>query len=283
MEILNRNWSKNLQSLLNNLDQELIISSPFIAKEGVEFLLKNCSENFRTMGKFTLITNLSSKNILQDSIDTNSIFSLYEKFKNFNLFHLQNLHSKIYFTKQETIITSGNLTKNGLFINYEYGISTKDNKIINIIRNDIAEYGSVGIGINAKEMRKLCILQQEILKLQTKEDVEQIEVNDKLIEINSILLDLKDTTTRHNIFEKTILYLLKQTKTLSTGEIKNKIKEIHSDLCNDDIYYQNSKGRRFGRLWFVYVRSALQTLKKKGIIEQIGENKNKREFIWRVK
>ena len=72
----------------------------------------------------------------------------------------------------------------------------------------------------------------------------------------------------HTTFEKTIFYILSKYGALETQQLHNHIKEIHPDLCDDNID-RVIDGVRFGKKWKHAVRSSQQHLKKKGLIELI--------------
>jgi hypothetical protein len=74
--------------------------------------------------------------------------------------------------------------------------------------------------------------------------------------------------TRHNIFTKTILFLLQKHKRLTTLELYDFVKEIHPEMCNDDITYHNEKR------WKIEIRQALFFWRSKGMVSGQGTARN---------
>ena len=52
------------------------------------------------------------------------------------MIHLHRLHAKIYVAEffSHAIVTSANLTRGGLDLNYEYGASFRDTEIVKVVR-----------------------------------------------------------------------------------------------------------------------------------------------------
>ena len=118
--ILQKNWKESLSKLFKDSKDELIISSPYISEFGANFIIDNANKNLTQQGNLKFVTDLSPKNIYQGSTDPNCFKLLFGHFKNFELFHLPQLHAKVYVSNIQAIITSGNITTGGLLRNFEY-------------------------------------------------------------------------------------------------------------------------------------------------------------------
>jgi HKD family nuclease len=273
---LQKNWKESLSKLFNESNDELIISSPYISEFGAKFIVDNANKNLFQQGKLKFVTDLSPKNIYQGSTDPNCFKFLFDHFKNFELFHLPQLHAKVYISNIQAIITSGNITAGGLLRNFEYGIRISDKKIVKLIKQDISDFGELGSMFSLPEIDNYCKVSEEIKILFKKKEMSiKKELTQKF---NALIAKANDELifTRikgdalHATFEKTIFYLLGKYGALETQRLHSHIKEIHPDLCDDNID-RVIDGVRFGKKWKHAVRSTQQHLKKKGLIELIDK------------
>ncbi|MDR0754534.1 MAG: phospholipase D-like domain-containing protein [Prevotellaceae bacterium] len=277
MEVLQKGWHNKLNCLFQNVHSELTISSPYISDGGVDFLINAIPEEFKEKGLVKFITNLSSKNIYQGATNPYSFKKIFDNVNLVQIFHLPNLHAKVYIQDNtEAIITSGNLTAGGLFNNYEYGTYIFDKKTVSLIKNDLTDYGNLGALVNLNDILNYCSLTEKVKDIYHKKEKHKnkeldILLNKAINEADEKLIELKITGGKiHPIFEKTIAYILKTNGALEQNDINNLLKEIHPDLCDDVDRIIN--GVHFGKKWKHAARTAIQRLKKQGLIEK-QENK----------
>lgn len=281
ISLLQKNWKDSLSQLLNESDDELVISSPYISDFGSNFIIANTNKKLSQKGKLRFITDLSPKNIYQGSTDPNCFKSLFSHFKYFELFHLPQLHAKVYANNVEAIVTSGNSTSGGLLRNFEYGVKISDRMVANQIKDDIKSYGELGSQFSLSEISAYCDISEEVRVLfRKKENSIREEITKK---INVALSEASDKLiysrlkngALHTVFEKTILYLLNKYGTLHTQQLHNFIKNIHPDLCDDSVD-RVINGARFGKKWKHAVRTAQQHLKRRGLVKLLDRQ-------WRIK
>ncbi|MDT8412395.1 MAG: phospholipase D-like domain-containing protein [Vicingaceae bacterium] len=269
IEQLHKNWHRNLGSLINESKDEIFISSPFVTPNGVDFILKNFNTKFKENGRFTFLTNLSPKNIIQGSNNPKVFENLNAEIQNLNIWHLPKLHAKVYISDQKkSIITSGNLTNGGLFSNFEYGIQINEKIETQKIYQDINQYCQLGSLIEKDTLKSLIEISSQITKQIPKLESNISSEIKHLLESaqNELVKDRLNVGAVHNVFSKTILYVLeKQPQGLKTEEIHQEIKEIHPDLC-DDMVDRIIDGKSFGKKWKHAVRTSQQHLKKSGSI-----------------
>jgi len=141
MKILYRNWYANLEKELE-ICSSLKIISPFVSEYFFQKIKSEFSlSNIELITRFSLpdfANGVSKLEALKLLIDNNAI-----------IFGIKDLHSKVYiFDDNRAIISSANLTRNGLNNNFECGIllnSRKEienllgyfNKLKNIAHNNI--------------------------------------------------------------------------------------------------------------------------------------------------
>ncbi|MDR2473900.1 MAG: phospholipase D-like domain-containing protein [Tannerella sp.] len=275
IEVIQRGWQNKLSGLFHNVRSELTISSPYISDGGADFLIQAIPSEFKNKGLLRFITNLSSRNIYQGATNPCSFKKLFDNINLVQVFHLPSLHAKVYIQdNREAIITSGNLTAGGLFNNYEYGTYITEKNIVAIIKNDLTDYGNLGALVNLNDIVKYCLLTERVKNIQNTETAKNkgldTQLSEVLNEVDNKLIALKVADGKiHPIFEKTILYVLKKYGELPQEDINTYLSEIHPDLCNGVNRVIN--GVNFGKKWKHAVRTSVQTLKKKRLIEKTNE------------
>lgn len=273
MTTLQKGWHKYLNEAFQSAVKEIIISSPYISDAGAEFLLNNISKKFKTKGILTFFTDLSPKNIYQGSTDIDSFKLLFNSINFIRIYHIPKLHSKVYICDaKKAIVTSGNFTAGGLYNNFEYGIFTNDSETVSSIRSDLIGYENIGALFNENEIDNYCRISSEIKELYKQKDKylqEEIQnkLNTAIIKADNTLIKAKlGDGTLHNIFEKTIVYILQKHGALPTAAINQIIEDIHPDICDNQID-RIINGINFGKKWKHAVRTAQQHLKKKGRVK----------------
>jgi len=275
VKLLSDNWEDSLSYVIESASRELVISSPFVTKDGVNFVLSNLQGGFAHQGNLTFVTNLSPLNLIQGSTDPHSLRELTNQLSSVDIFHLPRLHAKAYIADTgKAIITSGNLTHGGLRQNYEYGVLIEEAELVFEAYSDIIDYANLGAKIGTAELIQYCSAadeakaayrrQQTSIRQTAKLHFEQAlqAANDELIRFQLAEGPI------HTVFEKTIFYLLKKHRELSTEELHSLVKEIHPDLC-DDTVDRVIDGRNFGKKWKHAVRTAQQQLRRKSVIRLV--------------
>lgn len=265
-------WKSEFIDIISETEDELFISSPYINTDGVKIL----SDSVQTKSgiEVSLITNLTTQNIVNGATEPKALLELYKQFEQVKISSLGRLHAKVYLIDNRIcIITSANLTRGGLVNNFEYGVLIKDKTIISTIKEDMIKYYSLGN-----------ILDKDLLEQVSEESVKLGSIRDKtndfiketnLAELLKKSIDTLDTELLKNrikrgktinaIFSDTILYILKKKGPLSTKELQPPIQSIHPDICDDSID-RVIDGQHFGKKWKHLLRNAQQSLKKRGLI-----------------
>jgi phosphatidylserine/phosphatidylglycerophosphate/cardiolipin synthase-like enzyme len=273
IELLNRNWSKSLSDIFEEAKSDIFISSPYATKDGSNFFLKNTSKEFQQNGKLVFLTNLSPQNISQGSTDPKAFDILRNELKNISIWHLPNLHAKVYISdKSKAIVTSGNFTAGGFYNNFEYGLKILDSKCSHLIYDDIFSYSQLGSNITNETLEIYLEISEQIkesVKKQQKEIKSSVRKKFKSLfqeAENQLIKERLNVGPVHNIFSKTILYILGKNGDLSTEQLHGFVKQIHPDLCDDTID-RVIDGKHFGKKWKHYVRNSQQHLKRNGLVK----------------
>lgn len=266
-------WKNKFIQIISQAKEELFISSPFINFDATKILLDSLIKKGPI--DIYLLTCLTVKNIINQSIDINSLLEFYKQPSKIKISSLVNLHAKVYLVDNKIgIITSANLTTGGLINNFEYGILIEDKKIISEIKEDMRKYFFLG---NIIEKNLLLKIRKEVDKIETikkntndiikKTKLSQLlKERTKVLELELLRNRVKRGKTINAIFSDTILYLLKKKGPLRTEEIHLFIKDIHPDICDDSID-RVINGQRFGKKWKHLVRNAEQYLKRNQLIK----------------
>lgn len=273
IELLNRSWSKSLSGIFSEAKDEIFISSPYATKDGSNFFLNNTSKEFRQNGKLTFLTNLSPQNISQGSTDPKAFDILQQEIPNISIWHLPNLHAKVYVSdKSKAIVTSGNFTAGGFYNNFEYGLKVLDSKFSELIYNDVFSYSQLGSNIS-KENLKIYLDISEQIKASVQEQQKEVKasVTRKFKQLfheaeTQLIKERLNVGPVHNIFSKTILYILGKYGEMSTEELHHHVQQIHPDLCDDSVD-RVIDGKHFGKKWKHYVRNSQQHLKRNDLIK----------------
>src|SRR5437867_11887970 len=77
--LLQKNWKDDLSNLLAGTETDLLISSPFVTREGTDFVLGRLTRVMRSGVRLHFLTNLSLHNICQGATDPEAIRSLAER------------------------------------------------------------------------------------------------------------------------------------------------------------------------------------------------------------
>lgn len=272
-ELLQDDWSETLSTLFQNASESILIASPFVTQRGIDLLIENLPESVRDGGNVQVLVNLSPQNIIQGSVDPESLQHFYSVVSKPSLFHLPRLHAKVYVADtREAILTSGNLTSGGLDHNFEYGICTSDEVAITVLRDDLEEYAELGVKISedelqsygqaAEKVRDTFRKQQQSTQEAARRNFEKAfeDASEKLIRLR-----LKGRST-NDTFARTILYLLRKKGPMATEELHPHIQRIHPDLCDDSVD-RVIEGQNYGKRWKHRVRAAQSSLKQRGDIE----------------
>jgi len=281
IELLQREWRESMRTMIQSSQNEIFISSPFVTSEAVNFIQSALPEKFKKSGKINFLTNLSADNLVKGSNNPTAFNLIIESVKNFSLWHLPKLHAKVYISdKDKAIITFGNLTSGGLYNNFEYGIRINDKKNCGQIYEDILGYCQLGLQIDPSTLSNIIQIHERIKETQVANQKQQdksfhIEINELLNSATEELIkDRLSVGATHQIFSKTILYVLKKHGSMSTEDIHAHVQDIHPDLCDDSVD-RVIDGRHFGKKWKHAVRSSQQHLKKNGLISLEGK-------IWKL-
>lgn len=131
MKFLRNPIEQIVYDLCTEAKQSICLCAPFVKEDIVKNILNSKNENVQ----ISLVTNLS--NAYTYTLDIPALRNIINH--GGKVYNRSNLHAKFYlFDANKAIITSGNLTKNGLYNNYEYGLYI-DNELVFDVDKDYHE------------------------------------------------------------------------------------------------------------------------------------------------
>lgn len=272
-ELLRENWKERLGALFRRASERVLISSPFVSRRGVDFLVDHLSTSVQNDGSVQVLANLSPQNIVQGATEPESLQRLTGAVSGTIIHHLPGLHAKVYVADtQEAIVTSGNLTAGGLEKNYEYGVVMDDEKATAVIRDDLEEYAGLGAQVEGDELKSYIKAAREVRttfreQKQSQEETARQNFEEALADARDELIQMRLRGESTNAtFAKTILYLLRRKGPMATKDLHPHVQRIHPDLCDDSVD-RIVAGENYGKRWKHRVRAAQSTLKQRGDIE----------------
>ena len=274
-ELLQSPWAEKFDALVKEASSSLVLCSPFIGQNPCSKVADKLRKAPKDFSLF-ILTDLSRDNMLSGITDVSALLSLANMAPQFSIRFLPSLHAKVYvFDSQTAVVTSANLTVNGLSRNFEYGVLFSDLQSVTKIKNDILDYGNLGSPVSIAQLKLFAEITTDLREIRSKAEKtlkhklkKEFESRCQAAEIE-ILKVRAAGRTPHAIFTQAILHILKSGPK-TTDEIHRFIQGIHPDLCDDSV---NTiiDGKAFGKKWKHWVRTAQQDLRRAYQIKLVGE------------
>ena len=265
IQLLKSPFEQEFISALNKVKKEVVISVPYINDVGASVFINSIQNPVDKSVR--ILTNLSARNIVDNVTQPTALLKICTVFPDTTISSLEKLHAKVYIVDELfAVITSANLTSGGLRSNFEYGVIIDDPKTVRTVKHDVLDYASLGHIFEREFLEKLYQESQKIKKIHEKNDANRNDSDLKSLLASHKNLDAifafhyEDMETRHSIFTKTVFFLLKKHKQLTTQKLYTLIKDIHPEMCNDDIIYHKEKR------WKIEIRQALFYWRRKGLV-----------------
>lgn len=274
-ELLLSPWGQQFEDLLAQAHESLLMCSPYIGAAPCRKVAAEASRTNRvTALHVQLVTDLSINNILSGATDINALVTLQSSLSRSTIRFLPSLHAKVYVADQRhAVVTSSNMTDNGLLRNFEYGVFFKDQAVVAQIRRDVLSYAALGSEVDPAQMQRLSMVTSELREVSREMERSvrrrlRAEFNRRLSIADAEFLRARTAgRTAHAIFADAILHLLADGP-MSTVDLNRRIQQIHPDLCDDSVD-RVIDGQHFGKKWKHGVRTAQVYLRRAGQISRI--------------
>jgi len=282
ISLLRSPWPEHFDYLIGKASSSLVIASPYIGKGPCQRIisLKRKTTELREIS-ILLVTDLSRETVLSGATDASAIYEMVGLFSQIEVRFLPSIHAKVYVADDQiAVVTSSNMTNNGLLNNFEYGVKIEDRAIVAKVKKDITDYAALGTRIDKERIGYLAKTSAELndMRVAAERSIKKRLRNEFKRRLDMFESEILKTRAAgrapHTIFAEAILYLLSQ-KPISTQQLHPLIKSIHPDLC-DDTVDRVIDGKHFGKKWKHAVRTAQQHLKRIGKIEL-------KNGVWRLR
>ena len=273
-------WHNEFDEFVRAVQNSILIAAPFINRQPVERLVGALHR--KDLVQIDVLTNLDSNHLITGSVDAGALFWLCQEVPGTKVWSLPGLHAKTYVADNRTaIVTSANLTNNGLIRNYELGVEISDSRYIESLVQDLQEYRKLGCCVPQRILMELDQIAGEARRIQANSNssarsVHVAEIDAFLHQLDDVLIDLRALPgeSRVTIFGRAILYILNQYGPLTTKEMHPIIQNLYPEMCNEG-EQRVINGVAFGSLWKHDVRNAQTSLKRGGKLNNDGSRGGK--------
>ncbi|HET6249826.1 MAG TPA: phospholipase D-like domain-containing protein [Tepidisphaeraceae bacterium] len=269
-------WAHDFEQLVESAEQSLVLCAPFVGAGPCRVIANRIEKLGRSDSvEVHILTDLCRDNLLSGVTDVASLMRLAEALPRTTIRFLPSLHAKIYVAdERRAIVTSSNLTDNGMLRNFEYGVRFDERDQVIAVRNDVLRYSALASSINRAQLQQFVQITQDLRELaraaqrSIKRTLhEEFERRLAAADIE-ILRARTGGRTAHGIFAAAILHLLRDGP-MRTVDLNRSIQRIHPDLC-DDAVDRVIDGQHFGKKWKHGVRTAQVFLRRAGRIERVA-------------
>ena len=274
MLLLQSPWAKHFDALVMEAASSLLLCSPFIGEEPCGRI---CSRAKAWDSRFRLVilTDLGRDNMLSGATDVAALLRVAETFPSTEIRFLPSLHAKVYVAdSKRAVVTSSNMTTNGLVRNFEYGVLLDDVGLVSQVQRDIRDYANLASLVSSGELRAFAQIVRDLRAL--RQEVERKwrgavrrGFDKRVAQADHEILRVRAAgRAPHAIFADAILHFLRR-RPASTEELHQWVQAVHPDLC-DDTVDRVIDGKHFGKKWKHAVRTAQQYLKRQGFVDLRG-------------
>lgn len=271
MLLLQSPWAKHFDALVAEAASSLLLCSPFVGEEPcgrICLRAKAWHSGFHLM----ILTDLGRDNMLSGATDVSALLRVAQAFPSAEIRFLPSLHAKVYVAdSQRAVVTSSNMTTNGLVRNFEYGVLLDDPGLVSQVQRDIREYARLASPVSSNELRAFAQIVHDLRSLRQEAERKwrgavRREFDKRVAQADNEILRVRAAgRAPHAIFADAILHFVRR-RPASTQELHQWVQAVHPDLC-DDTVDRVIDGKHFGKKWKHAVRTAQQYLKRKGILE----------------
>ena len=243
MQSIRSPWIETFDEFAGSIRESAIIVAPFIRRRPLERLARKVHS--RQSVKIDVLTSLAGGSLADGLVDCGALLWLCEQVPGTSVRHLLHLHAKAYVADEHTaIVTSANLTNNGLVGNFELGVKITHAEAVDEIANDLTEYGAMGVAVSNDQLAELDVLAQAAQRIKARTDKANrldaaSQYDDALDDINEKLIGLRVAAPEFGIdpkgsmtrqFADAVGYVLRKHGPLPTSEI-NSLYGISSRNC----------------------------------------------------
>ena len=160
MQIIGPKWKGLLVSKLQRAEEEVFVAVPYISKFGVRIIHSTIDSSVKTR----VLLGCSLEDIVRGMTDYDALLWLVEFAE---VRHVHNLHAKVYiFDRNQSIVTSSNLTKRGIVSNLEFGVLIEDEETTKMLLEKLEPYWERGTSLSSDALPSRKAIKMETEKTQ---------------------------------------------------------------------------------------------------------------------
>lgn len=277
IQLISGAWDSTFADVVSSAQQRLVLCAPYVSQQGAEAVARARIGRTEIGKQSLLLTDLSPFAVCAGATDPRAVASVGTALNGGKVVHLPRLHAKVYVADgRKAVVTSGNLTSGGLGRNYEYGVLVSDKVLATAIEADVLEYASLGAEMDEAALARYCDAAMEVQSACQQQVASASRAATRklalaLREAEDALMSVRIAGgARHTVFANTIVFLLRRHGPLKTTQLHPLVKELHPDLCDDNVD-RVIKGKNFSQKWWHAVRTSQQHLKKAGTIVRVDD------------
>lgn len=267
---------EGLLEVLSRARKELLLVSPYVKSGEMDWLLEQLTKRKLQLNRLRLVTDIRAENVLSGSLDLEALELLLDSEPAAQVINLPRLHAKVYIADASfALVTSANLTRPGMELNYEYGVGLDDASCVKLVRDDLELYSRIGNSVTQGVISSLRVAADEI-----RDDYREMtaaavrgfrrKVGKAMAAVETRFLQAHvGSRSAHSLFADAILYCLAK-RPATTRDLHHQIRHLLPELCDDsrDLIIN---GQHFGKKWKHVVRTAQVFLRRKGLIKLVGK------------
>ena len=282
-EVISSPWLSAFKDLITETTSELFLVAPYITTWPLSWVSEQLTAVNHHSSKTYLVTDFNVSSLQSGSLNPTALRNFALKSPDTEVFHVPRLHAKVYLNDHTAIITSANLTANGMLHNSECGVRLNSKTAVAQTRQNVLDYLEIGSPISLASLEGIidCVAElQQTVETRAK-GTATTRTLDNLLNWQQEALTTQVLSSRvvnesiESIFRRTIIAILQKHGPLSTKMIHEFITQLQPDLCDESVD-RIINGVHFGKKWKHQVRSAQVALKRKNLI---GYDAG----IWRIK
>jgi len=280
IQLLRSPWLEQFDALVCGASKSLTLCAPYVGRDPCDQVRSRVASNTENQIQLTILTDLSRDNILSGATDIAALAELADTWPETVFRFLPSLHAKVYVADScRAVVTSSNLTDNGLTRNFEYGVFFSEAETAHAIEADVLDYARLGSPVDRQQLSHLASIVGDlrIMRQAAERSLRTAigrEFDRRLREVDEQLFRVRAAgRSAHAIFSDAILHLLRR-RPMSTIDLNRAIQQIHPDLCDDSVD-RVIDGQHFGKKWKHGVRTAQATLRRRGEVRLEGK-------LWRL-
>lgn len=265
--LLGQAWRGELANTIRSAQQYVLLAAPFLKHDVAVWLRQQVPAGVQ----LTVLTRIRIDAIASAALDITALLHLAEASADNRVLALPNLHAKVFVADgKAAIVTSGNLTRSGLYTNIEYGVLLRDSRLVTTVRDHMRSFARLGSQVGSRMLATLLPVEEELRRAYSQSaNAVAPEARQQLADVMSqakprLALTQVGNRSGNAVFGEAIRFVL-TSGPRTTRQLGPEVRLLLPDLCDDgEELVINGEG--YGKAWKHRLRNAQQHLKRRGIL-----------------